>query len=681
MTRARTLFSLAAVTLLASACANRPHDSAAGPGGGTTTDPEQGLQAEAEAEAGDEMQAAVALATAHPDAPTIEVVPDPHGRAALTLDESGGVHLYADLASDSIGAPLSLPVQDPVWMSLGDRRGGFVAAFIDTAGGGQVARIDTSTGKPRLLSLFRIPPTDPLLEMHVLRGGTRILALGVDHRLRLYDERGRVRADLDATGFVPWQLRIARPDAKDPVVLAVLAGPTRVQRIELDGDRLERVGDAIPVALDRGPNRNDLELSPDGTTVLALMRRTPRSARFELEAIDLATGTRTIVAAESDVKLRPRVHALGGGKVLLETGSGRGLGLDVAAVGTPWPPRDGTPDRDALPLVTLSGEDLPRSTKDGRMRATVVAGTRLAPTGSGLVIDPVAPGKDGRVIEASETLAHAVALDATGERVAWSTEDAIAIRTRGGEPVPHRVPMPEGGARLLAFVGAEGLVVLDAKGQATLHRIGDGETLASTSIPVSWGMATAGFRPSESGEGGQLVVSSMDPREPVHVLSVTDGGFGEMTSVNKKDRLAWPEAGKPRGLASTDFLAALGLARAELGLRSAKVIFADPDPAGTTMAIAQRTSSEDGFFDEDGDRFVPGPEHFVVTVIDRTAARRVWTFATTELRDIAWSGDGRSIAIASADGATVLDAAHGDTLLAEHTTVRLHREGTTLATR
>src|SRR5690606_26070667 len=126
MTRARTLPSLAAVALLASACANRPHDSAAGPGGGTTTDPEQGLQAEAESSDG--LQAAVALPTAYPDAPTIAVVLDPRGRAALTLDESGGVHLYADLASDSIGAPLSLPVQDPVWMSLGDRRGGFVAA-------------------------------------------------------------------------------------------------------------------------------------------------------------------------------------------------------------------------------------------------------------------------------------------------------------------------------------------------------------------------------------------------------------------------------------------------------------------------------------------------------------------------------------------------------------------------
>jgi hypothetical protein len=622
--------------------------------------------AQTEAEARATARPAVALSRQAHGAPMTEVVPDPAGRAALTLDADGGVRLWTDLRAPDVAVPLRLPVQDPVWMSLSRGEAGFVAGFIDTAGGGRIGRIEVDETGGRFVPLFEIPATEPLLELHVLaqsKGAARILALGVDHRVRVYDTRGRVRAELDRPGFVPWQLRVAQHEGAAPTVLAVLAGPTRVQRIALDGDGVQIVGDAHTVALDRGPNRNDLSLTPDGKTVLALMRRTPRSPRSELEAIDLTTGTRRIVAIDSDVKIRPRVHAMGGARVLLETGSGKGLALDLST-GVPWPPREGAADRDALTVATLAAMDLPGSGEDVRMHAAVAGGHRFVPTPDGLVVDPLGDGA-ARLLGREPFVATAVALSATGERVAWSTPDAIAIATLSGETVAHRVPAPKDGARLLAFVGDDRLVVLDDKGRATLHHIADGTAIATATMPVSWGIAAAGFRPSAGAAGGQLVLSSLDPGEPVAVLGVTASGFGEVEAVAKAERATWPEAGKPRNMGSREFLAAQGVPLEGLRLRPAKVLLAEPDPNGGKLALAQRTTRDDGFFDPVAEAWRDGAEHFVVTIVDRATHTRTWSVPATALADIAWSADGTRVAIASRSGAMVLDAATGESLLHE----------------
>jgi hypothetical protein len=654
-------FASLALALGVAGCANRSHEGAAPdaivPEASASSD-----AAHADADARASSRPAVALERRAHDVRMTEVVPDAAGVSALTLDEHGGVRLWPDLHAEDALVPIELPVHEPTWMSLSRGEAGFVAAFVDTAGAARVARIEPTEGGARWIPLFHTPPTDPLLEVHVLRGGTRILALGVDHRVRLFDRSGAVRAEIDRAGFVPWQLRVAEPEGGDPVVLAVLSGPVRVQRIALGKDSLDVVGEPLNVALDRGPNRNDLELTPDGGTVLALMRRKAKTARFELEAIDLATGARTIVAAESDMKIRPRVLALGGSRVLLETGSGKGLRLDASA-GSVWPPVDGVPDRDALPLTTLAPAELSESSEDARMHAVVRGRVRLLPTAAGLVVDPLKDGEPTRVLGTEPFSPTAVALDRTGDRVAWATARALVIETLAGEPTPHRATVSSEPTKLLAFVGADALVLMDAKGRVRLQRLGDGTEIASAEVPVSWGIAASGFRPAKDGAaGGEIVLSSLDPGEPVRVLSVTESGLGELRSVPKAERSAWPEAGKPNRAGSAEFLAAQGLQLAPLDLRPAKVLLAEPDPAGARTALAQKILEAEGTFDATTETWIEGDKTFVVTMVDREANTRTWTLPSVALADLAWSADGRRVAIADRNGGLVLDAATGDTL-------------------
>ncbi|MCH9684501.1 MAG: hypothetical protein K0V04_23905, partial [Deltaproteobacteria bacterium] len=86
--------------------------------------------------------AIIALSRSLHEADMTEVVLDGQARSALTLDMLGGVRLWPDLQASQPAAPLALPVQEPVWMSLAQSAdGGFVVGFIDTAGGARVARV------------------------------------------------------------------------------------------------------------------------------------------------------------------------------------------------------------------------------------------------------------------------------------------------------------------------------------------------------------------------------------------------------------------------------------------------------------------------------------------------------------------------------------------------------------
>lgn len=647
-----------AAGLLGSACANQSHDrTTPNPRTPSAADPSHAAQDEAEARAA--TRPAVALAAAMHHAKMTEVVPDPRGRAALTLDAEGGVRFWSDLRAQTAPSPLSLPIEEPVWMSLARAKTGWVAGFIDTAGGAQVGRIVIDGRGARWIPTFEIPSTEPLFEMHVLDGGARIVALTVDHRVLLWDAAGTVVSELDRAGFVPWQLRVAQPPGAAPSVVAVLAGPVRVQPLAITGDRIAVTGKAHQVALDRGPNRNDLALTPDGKSVLALMRPAARSPRFELEVIEMSSGRRRILAGDSDLRLRPRMHATDAARVLLESGSGKGFWVDLEAA-TAWPPAEGEPDRAAIPTISIAPFDLPGSSESTRMHAVTVMDQRLVPTEAGLVVGAIA-GAPSRTFGSRELDATAVALDATGERVAWGTSAGIVLEDVEGEAPTRDLASPEDGVALLAFVGGEHLVVMNGKGRASLRRIEGDQDVQTQSIPFSWGISNSAFRMREGGSG-ELVLSSLKPSEALHVLPVSEGGLGEVRDIPRAQQSDWPEAGKPRNMASRDWTAAIGLPFDELGLRPAEVLFTEPDPTGRRIVIAQKSRHNEGF-DQDLEQWKVGPHDFVLTIVDRETRARLWTLPAKGLADLAWSGDGERLAVVSGQGGFVLDASTGTPML------------------
>ncbi len=623
---------------------------------------------EAEDEAEDELVSraewdSLALGRGLHLAPMTEAVVDPSATAALTMDATGGVRLWQDLRAEDVALPLSLPVVDPAWMSIARRGGGYLLAFVDAAGGAVLAQVDPKGDTPHWIPVRTIAPTDPVFEIHALADGQRFLGLTVDHRILLWDAEGNELAQLDEPGFVPWQLRVAQTPGRAPSVLAVLAGPSRVQRIEVGEDTLRRSGDALAVSLDRGPNRNDLGLAPDGKTLVTLQGPRGRGSRFEVEFTDLASGERTVAAAETDGKGRPRMHLVSGQRVLLETGSGQGLWLERAAA-APWPRPADEAVREALPLATTSATPLPASDAEGRMHTSVVAGLRVAPGPRGLVVDPLDDAPSRRLAARSFSPA-AVALDATGSRVAWATGAEIVLEpvADGGAPLGS-IAAGADGTSFLAFVGEDQIVRMSHKGDTTLHPIAGGDPTASTRIEFEWGLGRAGWL-TQDGLAGDIVVSSIKPTEPLRVLHVDESGFGEVRAVPRKEQASWPHAGKPRNVGSRDWLARLGLSHDQAQLRDAKIEITEPDPRGRYLAIAQKSEHHEGF-DSAADTWVVGPHDYVVTVYDRQEQMRRFTVPAPALRDLAWSGDGSRLAIVYAGGGIVFDAATGEAVLSRH---------------
>ncbi len=626
---------LACVALLGAACVNTPADTASGLSTSTTQAPEpKAPESDSGAPADGRARPSVELRADRHRASMREVALSPDGTAALTLDADGSVRLWTEVSDDAV--PFELPVREPLWMSLAPTQGGYLAAFVDTSGGSHVGRIAVNDGKATWTAAFEVPPMDPMFELHVLPGGDRILALGVDHRVRLWDSNGKTLAELDEHGVIPWQLRVEHDEAGVHAAVVQFA-PVRIQRLDVADDGLKLVGDPHTIAIDQSPNRNDIGMSADGRYATAMQKREPKSGRFEVELIDLTDGTRRMLVAESAERVRPRVYA-GADAVLAETGGGTAMRLPLDQA-VPWQP---DMDRDALTPIQPEVVSIPGSTEDSMAHATVRGGTRALAWNGTLHAHSVAGGASATV--SSRSFApEAVGLDANGGTVAWATKDSVVIEPIDGSTEP-RVYSGDGETpELIAFVGDDHWVSLDAKGKVALREREGGDVVESTTIPVSWGVAVAGWRPTAT--GGSIVVGSTKPSASLEVLVVENGSLGEARTVPLRERAAWPEGGKPRGSESVDWLKAQGLDMGALGLRSFEVVATVPEPGRDRTVIVQ---FEHGFN-------MWGGAH--MTMIDE--GKRVWVHETPSLRSTAWSASGRRFAYANGSAGYVLDAETG----------------------
>jgi hypothetical protein len=118
-----------------------------------------------------------ALARAWHQAAIGEIVIEPRGTAALTLDADGQVRLWPELVGAPERAPIAVLAHEPSSMSLARATdGAFVATFVDTAGAGRVVRIELDGARAGQAELFEVPASDPLFELHALDGGERFVA-------------------------------------------------------------------------------------------------------------------------------------------------------------------------------------------------------------------------------------------------------------------------------------------------------------------------------------------------------------------------------------------------------------------------------------------------------------------------------------------------------------------------
>lgn len=669
--------SLGLLALACAACASRPSDDAAPT---VSSSPPVAEAPKSNASVVEQRTQKVSISRQAHGAAMSEVVLTAAADAALTLDVSGEVRLWPTLNAQAVSTPLALPVFEPAWMSVAQREGGhFVAAFVDTAGGAQVARVVTAGDAPSFEPLFELPAVDPQFEVYALPEG-RVLTLGQDHRIRLFSDDGTLLSAIDRPGFVPWQLRVSNEPGQPLSVVAVLAGPTRVQPIKIEGNAMSLSGEAREIGLDRGPNRNDLILAPDGRSVAALRKPRSRGDVFTVELIELATNERRLVAGDIGNRKLPRLHWVDADRMLLEDGEGRGMWLDLDQAQTWTEPTDREFTEDIVP-TPLMAVGLSRSSFETRPHTAVQAGVRVVPTSDTLVVDPL--DEESHLVISQERMQPlAVALDDAGHRAAWGLVRRIVVDDVEDHSAIKSYNIEVNDAIELAFVGDEKLLHLGRAGELYLRTIDDGGIVSQVDLETDGTVASAGFRRTAS--GGTLGVVDQRSARTMQVLDVDLSGWKSPTVGPSDQRSRWPELGT-RDSDTAHIMEAIGydarrsreitalvadsqgrhlitgngehpvlhqLANGtvtELPLRGGLVRRVVPDPEGNRIAVVQRVSTGATF------------NEFAVSMYDLTAQRREWTHGVVGFSDLDWSGDGSRLAIASDDGGFVVDAATGDT--------------------
>lgn len=402
-------------------------------------------------------------------APITQIALDPTGSAALTRDGSGGVRLWPAL--DGSREPLVVPIRDPREMSLAavdGEAGGWTLALIDGAGG---ARIVGASEDGRMVPHGSLPPTTTQAELMVLPGGERLLGVGDDHVLRLYDRQGKELASLEQAKLRPSQLRVALEAEGGPKIFAITAGTwddgqgrfaVELLPLKVGADSLEFADGRQTILLDVPPTRDNPSISPDGRTAVYTRRQRKGGASWTVTAMQLDDGRSLTQDSETGAGGQPRMGLLAGGRVLIDDASGIGRVVDL-----------GEREVRLHPLRT--------SPTANHMTTVFAGGKRVAAVSDWLMVHEL-DEDELRYLGYRQVNVTDAGLSPTGERVAWALGDRLTVEAVGSGELLEVPGTRSTGRRFVAFVDDDTLLALDWAGGAELLRWRDGEILDAVDL-------------------------------------------------------------------------------------------------------------------------------------------------------------------------------------------------------
>lgn len=699
MPRATLRRSTFALTLLAG-CATQGGEASTGPDADASTDPQTATAASA-AEAGPHAPH-VALKAEHALEDLHEVFLDPTGSAALTVDRGGKTHLWPRLLTADEVRPFELPIHEPQFLSLAkDGEGSFRLASIGASGGTVMASVTMDGDEATYTELIRLPPHDSALEVHIVDGGRRALWLGLDHTIRLYDLGEAVsepaQAELsrvERTAFVPWQLRVSYgEDGTQTHAVAIIAGPTRAVPLTIGDTSIETGAESPALPLDRGPNRNDLALTPDGKRIVMLRRPGSKSKEVHLYVHELGTDGLRLLGGEVDVRWRGRMMLTGPTTAMIETGMGKGFSFDlnkavpletVNVVTRRNKQRPEPTIVSSTSTVLARHEPPPDSDFEGdveryagkRVHVDYRAGVRALPEGEVLIVDPL--DSDTHFVHGSSRLdGWSVAFSDDGETIAVGDHDGVTALSRDTMKALGHHDLED--VRALAFLGD---TTIAAYGRAAerleVFECGqDGsKAIASLDVPVRWVPERAVFIRDD--QGVTLLVRGGRPSDPRYAVALRDNTPGKIVTLKGnaldavrpilEENLALDRAGRtysvdlreqtyPRWSGDHDFhrvlmQRALDGSTAETPLRRGTDAELIPDPTGKLLVVRQS---------------------WTVSVYKTKDLSRVWTRGVGA-RGLAWSADGSELAVIGSKGLHVFGAEDGARRASKTVSAPLHEE-------
>lgn len=607
------------------------------------------------------------------------------GAAAISRDTTGGVRLWTAL--DGTVEPRVVPVRGAVFSSVELHEQGATLFVVDASNGGKLLVVDE---QGRLEERASLPPFEPLFEGHVLPGGERVVVLGRDHALRLLDRRGDVLTRFEERRFRPEQLHVSS-DGKTIVALIQqprVAGRFQVEvtRLQLEGDRISRLGS--PRLVDAGTEimRHTSSMSPDGKR-FAVVDKVEGSgwtvAIFDLEDPDATPRRQTVELAAQPP---PSLGFVSPTQLLLAANDGSSSWLVDLEAGKTYartaPPQD--------------------FAQQGKTQAFGL-GRQVAGLGTWLFVHDVLT-LEHRFLGYGALRAQTLALSPSAKYVAWGyVQGAVYVEPTDDAAFAATI-LPGDTSRWatrLRFLDDEHLLVGDTAGGLTLHhwptqRVVDTEGISggirnmeistdlglllvdgATNNQRVWELSTDGFgrtyilsdRAYRSG-----LFSARASDEPV--MWTLDGGNrlrsyrledlrGDLSREVSGDRGKVLPGSEPVPLAIDTQGRHYGVRwngqRMELYVREVDGVRGEATQARTGAlsgdSVTQIVPSPSG------DRFVAvtgsGP-NVAVRAYDAQTLEEVWSFSTgVHNSDLVWSPDGRFVGVAAMTGAVVLDAASG----------------------
>lgn len=611
------------------------------------------------------------------------------GTAALTRDGLGGTRLWPAL--DGTAEPIMIPLRSPQAFSLAHTSSGWVAFVVDASGGAKSFAIAKNG---TIDTLGELPPFKPLFEGHVLPGGKHVLALYRDHTLRLLTIAGEEVAKLEQRKFRPAELRIAN-DGKRAVAIVEEHPAAGVTKVEVQPLIITTEGrpsiktDGSPRLLSSSVDVNPATaaLSPDGRR-FAIVDKWNGTA-WDIVIVELGNeNPESRFAIQAQSHMAPGVGFVSPMRALAAANDGSvGWLIDLES-------------------KSLHARNTPPQDFNQQLRVQAFARDRhVAAHGNWLYVSDVAKGESVYIGYRTMT-ATSIAVSPSGKHVAtYYPQGPVYVEPLDDGPGESaRLPIdPMSGLFRVRFLDDAHVVTVDGFGGVQLIEWRTGDKIAETGVNGSVRSVQV------DGKRGMLLVDrhSMMNDSRVFEVDATKGFKGPYIVADQSYRTgllrAGPKEHEDAVLWTLDSgnrlrwytlselrsdLSAAEIKNKGIDLKQGQIAPLAIDRMGRSFGVRWNGSKMELFVDYGGhmrskaivdgsvSEIIPaeGGEMFVA-VLQRSSGNAIavfgsdtldekWSFSSGVFHsDIAWSPDGRYVAVAAQTGAVVREADSGEAVL------------------
>jgi len=615
------------------------------------------------------------------------------GHMAITRDTLGGLRFWPSLT----GAvePQRIPIRGARQVSLSADGDTAILSIVDSISSLHIVRANADGS---MEELYMSSPHAPIKEARVWPGGQRIVTLSADHRVALRSTAGAVLAELQERHFSPKTMRLVASKKQIYVfesegAEAIRSVTLRTLQVDLDKNALV-LGTAeqeIPEVFSLAAKR--FAISTDGAHVAFLGPEKKSEEKKEKPPVpDHSQGAQAVpemglsvvaVATGETQWLKLPLPANELMSTSLAFGSDQEVVVSSRPTGGSWKVNLGT-TLSSTPLASPVANDTQHSASD------VAGGVRLAADGTWLYVQDVAK-KSHRYLGYGAFDPQFSSISPNGERVAWSTGAMVFVESVHDDSKSIRITAPPTEAYFrAAFIDDTNLVAVDYSGGLHLIDWAEGREVSSldTGGPVrelevdqerklvrgirqnggSWLVELGkeglvgpylvqdlGYRSGFL--QGENALWTIDPKNTLREYSLGDirSGLSAKNLAAKGEPLAnrlplaIDEEGRRYVVRSQGQGAILSVSgasdsdKSEIEL-SATPAQLHPSPDGTMLALVSANSS-------------------TVEVILREGGRSLWSRSFQQgIRQLSWSVDSKSVAVASQVGAIVQSADTGKAL-------------------